>query len=151
MRGEDFSAWLAAIGGMSAEPRRRGLQALMKADGGAGGTEEGAKAGKGGKGGRREDALGMAGVERVESHGCPHCAGREIVGWGGSNGLLRFRCKSCGRTFNAIRKRTIATGNAIRAKSLLLLFAAARPVFGCLVGFRDLGKLARIRFSAYSK
>jgi hypothetical protein len=31
MRGEDFSAWLAAIGGMSAEQRRRGLQALMKA------------------------------------------------------------------------------------------------------------------------
>jgi|ERR1700722_15536142 len=65
MRGEDFSAWLSAIGGMSAEQRRRGLQALMKADGGAGGTEEGAKAGKGG---RREDALGIASVAGSVDH-----------------------------------------------------------------------------------
>ena len=44
---------------------------------------------------RTEDALGTTSVERVESRGCPHCAGREIVGWGRSDGLLRFLCKSC--------------------------------------------------------
>ena len=53
---------------------------------------------------RSEDALGTSSHERVESQGCPHCAGREIIGWGGSHGLLRFRCKSCGRTFNALTK-----------------------------------------------
>jgi transposase-like protein len=108
MRGEDFSAWLIAIGGMSAEQRRQGLQALTKADGEAGGTGERASADEGSKRGRREDALGTTSVERVESQGCPHCAGREIVGWGRSNGLLRFRCKSCGRTFNGLTKTPMA-------------------------------------------
>ena len=48
------------------------------------------------------------GVQRVERQGCPHCAGREIVGWGRSDGLLRFRCKNCGRTFNALTKTPMA-------------------------------------------
>jgi len=111
MRGEEFSAWLSAIAGMSAEQRREARQALMKADGGSAATPEdlaGASPRKGGKRGRREDALGTTSVERVESQGCPHCAGREIVGWGRSNGLLRFRCKSCGRTFNALTKTPMA-------------------------------------------
>ena len=55
-----------------------------------------------------EDALGTTGVERVAAQGCPHCAGREIVGWGRSHGLLRFRCKSCGRTFNTLTKTPMA-------------------------------------------
>ena len=45
---------------------------------------------------------------RVAARGCPHCAGREVVGWGRSHGLLRFRCKSCGRTFNALTKTPMA-------------------------------------------
>ena len=57
---------------------------------------------------RQEDALGTTGVERVAAQGCPHCAGREIVGWGRSDGLLRYRCKSCGRTFNALTKTPMA-------------------------------------------
>ena len=108
MRGEEFSAWLSAIGGLSAEQRRQALQTLTKADGEAGASEEGSASGKGGKRGRLGDALGTTGVERVESQGCPHCAGREIVGWGRSNGLLRFRCKGCGRTFNALTKTPMA-------------------------------------------
>ena len=70
--------------------------------------KQGLRLGKGGKRGRREDALGTAGVERVSAQGCPHCAGREIVGWGRSDGLLRFRCKSCGRTFNALTRTPMA-------------------------------------------
>jgi hypothetical protein len=35
MRGEDFSAWLAAIAGLSADQRREALQALTTADAGA--------------------------------------------------------------------------------------------------------------------
>ena len=44
----------------------------------------------------------------MAAQGCPHCAGREIVGWGRSHGLLRFRCKSCGRTFNTLTKTPMA-------------------------------------------
>ena len=42
-----------------------------------------------------EDALGTTGVERVASvRGVRIALSREIVGWGRSHGLLRFRCKS---------------------------------------------------------
>ena len=112
MKVEDFSAWLSAIAGLSAEQRREALLALQGAD--AGQTKSAAadlaeaSHGKAGKPGRREDALGTTSHERVESQGCPHCAGRAIVGWGRSHGLLRFRCKSCGRTFNALTRTPMA-------------------------------------------
>ena len=106
MKAEDFAAWLSAISGMSEGQRWEAMAALEKASvvGGA----AGASAKKGAKRSRQEDALGTTGVERVAAQGCPHCAGREVVGWGRSHGLLRFRCKSCGRTFNALTKTPMA-------------------------------------------
>src|ERR1700749_1612484 len=105
MRSEDFSAWLSAISEMSGAQRAEALAALKKAAGDAEAEVSGKKAGRRS---RREDALGTTSVERVERQGCPHCAGREVVGWGRSHGLLRFRCKSCGRTFNALTKTPMA-------------------------------------------
>jgi transposase-like protein len=111
MKAEDFSAWLSAIVELSAAQRAAAFAALATA-GAAGAAAPNAGPGfsrtTGGKRGRREDALGSTGVERVESQGCPHCAGRQIIGWGRSHGLLRFRCKSCGRTFNALTKTPMA-------------------------------------------
>ena len=101
MESEAFSAWLLAISGMSAGQRAEALAALEK-------VAADARLSVKTRGGRTEDALGTTGVERVERQGCPHCAGREIVGWGRSDGLLRFRCKSCGRTFNALTKTPMA-------------------------------------------
>jgi transposase-like protein len=101
MKSEDFSVWLSGISGMSAAQRTDGLAALEKA---AADASPGMKM----KGKRREDALGTTGVERVERQGCPHCASREIVGWGRSDRLLRYRCKACGRTFNALTKTPMA-------------------------------------------
>jgi hypothetical protein len=72
------------------------------------GGAAGASAKKGGKLSRQEDALGTISGERVAAQGCPHCVGREVVGWGRSHGLLQFRCKSCGRTFNALTKTPMA-------------------------------------------
>jgi transposase-like protein len=106
MKAEDFAAWLLAISGMSEGQRWEAMAALEKASGVGG--EAGASAKKGGKRSRQEDALGTTSVERVAAQGCPHCAGREVVGWGRSHGLLRFRCKSCGRTFNALTKTPMA-------------------------------------------
>ena len=102
MKAEDFSAWLSGISGMSEAQRAEAVAALEKAAAGAGGST------KTKRDSRRGDALGTAGVERVAAQGCPHCAGREVVGWGRSDGLLRFRCKSCGRTFNALTKTPMA-------------------------------------------
>ena len=106
MKVEDFAAWLSAISGMSEDQRREAMVALEKASVVGGAAAASAK--KGGKRGRQEDALGTTGVERVAAQGCPHCAGREIVGWGRSHGLLRFRCKSCGRTFNTLTRTPMA-------------------------------------------
>jgi transposase-like protein len=97
---------------LSAAQRGEALEALKRAKGGEArsGSEVSPEAerGKARRRGRREDALGSASHERVESQGCPHCAGRDVVGWGRSHGLLRFRCKSCGRTFNALTKTPMA-------------------------------------------
>ncbi len=101
MKADDFAGWLAAISEMSEAQRAEAVAALAAAEAEVSGR-------KAGRRGRREDALGTAGVERVAAQGCPHCAGREVVGWGRSDGLLRFRCKSCGRTFNALTKTPMA-------------------------------------------
>jgi transposase-like protein len=106
MKAADFSAWLLAIAGLSAAQRVEALAALAKAGEGDGSTDRSIKTD--GKRRNREDSLGTTSLERVESQGCPHCAGREIIGWGRSHGLLRFRCKSCGRTFNALTKTPMA-------------------------------------------
>jgi len=101
MKSEEFSVWLSAISAMSAAQRAEALAALEKS---AADAAPGMKT----KSNRSEDALGTTGVKRVERQGCPHCASREIVGWGRSDGLLRYRCKSCRRTFNALTKTPMA-------------------------------------------
>jgi transposase-like protein len=108
MKTEEFSAWLSAIAEMSGAQRAEALAALERAEGGEAGSERAGSGETSGKRGRREDALGTTSHERVEAQGCPHCASREITGWGRSHGLLRFRCKSCGRTFNALTKTPMA-------------------------------------------
>jgi transposase-like protein len=108
MQAEDFRAWLSAISGMSEGQRAEALAALEKAGAVAAVAEAGASAKKPGRRRRREDVLGTTSAERVAAQGCPHCAGHEIVSWGRSNGLMRFRCKACGRTFNALTKTPMA-------------------------------------------
>ena len=115
MTGEEFSVWLSGVGRLNVDQRREALAALTNGDGGGAGFEPKAApdpvtngaAGKVAKR-RRPDALGTSGHERVESRGCPHCAGREVIAWGRSRGLSRFRCRSCGRTFNALTKTPMA-------------------------------------------
>ena len=106
MKAEDFAAWLSAISGMNEGQRAEAVAALEKAS--AVGAEGGGSAQRASQRGRQKDALGTTSHERVAAQGCPHCAGREVVGWGRSHGLLRFRCKSCGRTFNALTKTPMA-------------------------------------------
>src|SRR6202020_1064893 len=106
MKVEDFAALLSGSLGVSEGQRGEAMVALEKASVVGGAAAASAK--KGGKRGRHEDALGTTGVERVAAQGGPHCAGREIVGWGRSHGLLRFRCKSCGRTFNTLTRTPMA-------------------------------------------
>src|SRR5208337_1797657 len=115
MKAEDFSVWLSGIARLSADQRREGLAALASVDGGRDGAEakvasETAATGAAAKAPkrRRPDALGTSGHERVESRGCPHCAGREVIAWGTASALPRYRCKACRHTFNALTKTPLA-------------------------------------------
>lgn len=37
-----------------------------------------------------------------EVHACPHCYAGEVIAWGKEGGIQRYRCRSCGKTFNAL-------------------------------------------------
>jgi transposase-like protein len=112
MRDEDFSVWLSAIAGLSERQRQEALRALAgtkdETPRAVADQETSASAKNRGRKSDRVDVLGSASCEQVENRGCPHCASHEIVGWGRSHGLLRFRCKSCGRTFNALTNTPMA-------------------------------------------
>ena len=58
-------------------------------------------------------AEGAEAVAIVESRGapeapCPHCGHQHVQPWGSSDGLQRWRCKSCRRTFNALTGTPLA-------------------------------------------
>src|SRR5512139_1277030 len=40
--------------------------------------------------------------------GCPHCAGERIVRNGLADGLQRYKCRTCGKTFNALTGTPLA-------------------------------------------
>ena len=39
---------------------------------------------------------------------CPHCGGAHVVRNGTAGGLQRYRCRGCGRTFNALTATPLA-------------------------------------------
>lgn len=54
-----------------------------------------------------------ASVDIVESQtpvrpACPHCASCQIVKNGSADGLQRFKCRSCAKTFNALTGTPLA-------------------------------------------
>jgi transposase-like protein len=54
------------------------------------------------------DVVAELGQRRVDSIGCPHCNGHDVVRWGKASDLPRYRCKACLRTFNALTKTPLA-------------------------------------------
>ena len=108
MRAQDFPGWLAAIAGLSAEQRGEAVLALAKAGESAAAPEDLAapSPGKRRASGRRtrleRQALSRSRpTVRIARVARSSAAGR-------SDGLLRFRCKSCGRTFNALTRTPMA-------------------------------------------
>lgn len=66
-------------------------------------------------------------VEVIEPRGevldaCPHCQGARVVKNGRANGLQRFKCRGCGKTFNALTGTPLAR---LRMKSKWLTQAEA--------------------------
>ncbi len=117
MEAVEFAHWLAAMDRLSPMQRAVALERLGGGPETAGparrepivgcasdvaGSTARTKGGDLGRTSRIErDALGAVGERKVESVGCPHCRGRDVIAWGRSHGLPRYRCKSCRRTFNA--------------------------------------------------
>src|SRR5271165_2287559 len=106
----EFAGWLLGMGRLSREQIALALAELgevarRSADVGEGASAEAASSTgtvERRKASRIErDALATIGEGKVERLGCAHCGADEIVGWGRSHGLPRYRCKACGRTFNA--------------------------------------------------
>jgi transposase-like protein len=121
MDGGEFLLWLGGIGKLSEAQREQALAWLSE----GGGVDEAAASSEradAGRGRDRLDGLGEAGHAKVDSQGCPHCAGRNIVSWGRSSALARYRCKDCGRTFNALTKTPMAR---LRKKDQWLTHAKA--------------------------
>jgi transposase-like protein len=139
MESEEFLVWLSEIGKLSAVQRVQALAAVSESRGGddearGGGEANSASARQttpesrsepvalSGRGRERLDALGEVGHFKVGSQGCPHCAGRNVVSWGRSDALARYRCKDCRRTFNALTKTPMAR---LRKKDQWLAYAKA--------------------------
>ena len=76
---------------------------------------------------------------------CPHCTQTVLQRWGYASGLRRYRCKGCGKTFNALtgtslarlRKKAcwLAYGEAL-AKGMTLAQAAAHCGVHMTTSFR---------------
>jgi transposase-like protein len=58
------------------------------------------------------DDAAVASIEVIEAQVkpvcCPHCGGGSMVRNGSSNGLQRYKCRSCCRTFNALTGTPLA-------------------------------------------
>jgi transposase-like protein len=117
MDAAEFAGWLSGMGRLSGEQIALALTELAdfaRRSGEIGGRPPAEAESSTEAGGRRKastrierDVLATIGEHKVERLGCAHCGADEIVGWGRSHGLPRYRCKACGRTFNA------ATGTAM--------------------------------------
>src|SRR6185369_5053569 len=46
--------------------------------------------------------------DRGRQGGCPHCGNQKVVCNGNADGLQRYKCRQCGRTFNALTGTPLA-------------------------------------------
>ncbi|MDE2582274.1 MAG: IS1 family transposase [Rhodospirillales bacterium] len=53
-------------------------------------------------------SLAAAAARKVSLTGCPHCASQQLQRWGSANGLPRYRCTACRRSFNALTGTPLA-------------------------------------------
>lgn len=112
-----FETWLGAIATLTEIQRRRAFEALALSEVGVTAEAdrreperpEQAHAARGGSTAAADTpTVPDLGQRKVAITGCPHCGQAEIVRWGWSSGLPRYRCKACARTFNALTKTPLA-------------------------------------------
>jgi transposase-like protein len=101
MEREAFQAWLAEADGLTARQREEAARVL---------AEPASLAA----------VLALLEARVDEARRCPHCAVEGAVIRGRSNGLRRYCCRGCGKTFNALTGTPLAR---LRKKELWAAFA----------------------------
>jgi transposase-like protein len=96
-----FRAWLAGVDELTLEQRQEVHELLF---------------------GRPPEAEVVASIEdrMASERRCPHCGSNGVVKRGRANGLRRYRCKACGKSFNALTGTPLAR---LRHKECWLAFA----------------------------
>lgn len=61
-----------------------------------------------GAGGREQEVCSLVESRLIEAQACPHCKASRVVRNGSANGLQRYKCRACGRTFNALTATPLA-------------------------------------------
>ena len=102
MEHKEFQAWLAEADGLSGRQREEAARVL---------AEPASLA----------SVLALLESRIDETRRCPHCTTEGAVIRGRSNGLRRYCCKGCGKTFNALTGTPLAR---LRKKELWAAFAA---------------------------
>lgn len=64
-------------------------------------------------------------LQLIESHqnscsSCPHCESKKLHKWGKANGLQRYRCKGCSKTFNSLTDTELSK---IQHRDKLMIYA----------------------------
>lgn len=89
MKADQFKAWLKEISGLNRQQSvvlQGALERKTQADG----------------------TIGLLEQLMQERKGCPHCGSQQSERWGSGNGLQRYRCRHCRRTYNALTGTPLA-------------------------------------------
>jgi transposase-like protein len=89
MRRRELNRVMRAIGELSWSQRREVMQRLKAAQAG-------------------QEAHSIVEERLQVLRFCPHCSGAHIVRHGTAHGLQRYRCRGCGKTFNALTRTPLA-------------------------------------------
>src|ERR671931_1585129 len=89
MKAQDFKAFVEQLRDLS-EVQRTALAAALAGKGSA------------------NEAIALIETRFAAEPACGHCKSQRFGGWGKASGLKRYKCKDCGRTFNALTGTPLA-------------------------------------------
>ena len=89
MKALQFKAWQQQLEALTAQQRALVQEALARQ------TDE-------------QRTIALLEEHAQASHTCPHCCATSLQRWGHSDGLQRYRCKACRRTFNTLTGTPLA-------------------------------------------
>lgn len=89
MKAQDFKDFVAQLDVLS-EVQRKALMAALKAEGSV------------------NEVVALIETQFAAAPCCGHCKSERIKLWGHASGLRRYKCRDCGRTFNALTGTPLA-------------------------------------------